>query len=307
MTMTEHPLPTAAEIAEQLDTRSNWGRWGEDDQRGAVNLITPERTVNAAGLVRSGRTVSLAREFPKVASPANKNPAEHRLSRVKHQPPPRGAAVDYYGIWFHGLTSTHLDALCHVWDTRGMWNGRDPDQELSEAGSRWAGVEQFKDGIVTRGVLLDVPRHRGVPYVEQDRPVHGRELAEIAETQGIELRPGDALAIHCGREAYSAAKPEWGAEPAHPGLHGSCLKFLRDADCSVLVWDMMELAPTGYEPEWAVHAALFMYGIAFLDNALLTPLAEACADEGRYEFMLVAAPLHVVGGTGSPVNPIAVF
>jgi kynurenine formamidase len=120
--------------------------------------------------------------------------------------------------------------------------------------------------------------------------------------------------VYCGREAWQAANPErpysrpFGPGPLErPGLHVSCLPFLRDHDVSVLAWDMLDHLPIGYDIPWAVHAALFAYGVALLDNALLEPLARACVEEGRDEFMLVIAPLKVVGGTGSPANPIAVF
>lgn len=302
----EPSLPTAEEISRQIQQGSNWDRWGSDDQRGAINLITPEKRRAATRLVKSGRTVSLSRDYPKEQSPANQKPAEHRLSTIEHAGG-RGAAVDYYGISFHGLTSTHIDALCHVWDESGLWNGRDPSIHITPSGSSWGGIEQWRDGIVTRGVLLDVPRYRGVDFVEYERPVHGWELEEILAQEGLSLGSGDAVAIYSGRDAWSRANPEWGSAPSRPGLHGSCLGFLRAHDCSVLVWDMMEVTPTGYDEIWAVHAASFVFGMAFVDNALLEPLAQACAEEGRSEFMLAVAPLPVIGGTGSPVNPIAIL
>jgi kynurenine formamidase len=122
------------------------------------------------------------------------------------------------------------------------------------------------------------------------------------------LEPGDAVCVYSGREAWQAAHPDrvYGPDP-RPGLHVSCLPFLRDHDLAVLVWDMMDLAPNGYELPWAVHGAIFAYGVALLDNALLEPLARACAEERRWEFMLTIAPLPVVGGTGSPANPLALF
>ena len=162
--------------------------------------------------------------------------------------------------------------------------------------------------------MLDVPRHRGVPCVTEDTPVHGWELDDILTKRGITLEPGDAVCVSGGREAWQAENPDrpysrpFGPGPIErPGLHVSCLPFLRDHDVSVLVWDMLDHLPIGYDIPWAVHAALFAYGVALLDNALLEPLARACADERRDEFMLVIAPLPVVGGTGSPANPIAVF
>jgi kynurenine formamidase len=175
-------------------------------------------------------------------------------------------------------------------------------------GAIWGSVEHWKEGIVTRGVLLDVPRHRGEAFVTMDKPIHGWELEDVARAEGIALEPGDALVVYGGRDNWDTVNPIWGSDPAgRPGLHASCLKFIRESDCCLLVWDMMDFMPNGYGIPWSVHGAIFAYGIGLLDNALLQPLAEACAEEGRYEFMLTVAPLRVVGGTGSPVNPIALF
>jgi kynurenine formamidase len=310
--MAERPLPTPEEVLSYVRERRNWGRWGKDDDVGAINLITPQKRAAAAALVRSGRSVSLSREFPKTPAPGNAYPAQHWMRII-----PRGRggfSADYYGIFYHGVASTHLDALCHTWDEQGMWNGRDPQREITFDGALFGAVDRWSDGIITRGVLLDVPRYRGEPYVQQAKPVHGWELEEIATAQGVTLEAGDAVVVYSGREAWQAAHPDrpYGAPftpgvQERPGLHVSCLPFIRDHDVAVLVWDMMDHMPIGYDIPWSVHTAIFAYGIALLDNALLQPLAEACAQEGRYEFMLMIAPLKVVGGTGSPANPIALF
>jgi hypothetical protein len=310
--MPERPLPTDDEVQSWLRDRHNWGRWGADDQVGAVNLITPAKRAAAARLVRTGRSVSLSRDFPKTPTPNNHYPAQHWM---KTAPRGRGGfAADYYGIFYHGVASTHLDALCHTWDEHGMWNGRDPAREITFDGARFGGVEHWREGIVTRGVLLDVPRHRGEPCVTHERPVHGWELEDIVRRRGIALEPGDAVCVYAGREAWQAAHPDTAysrpfvaGRDARPGLHISCLPFFRDHDVAVLVWDMLDHLPIGYDVAWAVHASIFAYGMALLDNALLEPLARACAEEGRDEFMLVIAPLCVPGGTGSPANPLALF
>ena len=176
-------------------------------------------------------------------------------------------------------------------------------------GAQWGAVHHWKDGLITRGVLLDVPKHRGQPYVTMESPIHGWELADIAQAQGVDVRPGDALLVCGGREAWNAdGNPLWGSNPQErPGLHMSCLPYIRASDICLLGWDMMDFTPNGYELSWAVHGAIFAYGIGLLDNALLQPLAEACAEAGRYEFMLTVNPLRVVGGTGSPVNPVAIL
>jgi kynurenine formamidase len=311
--MPPQPLPTEAEVLDYIrGPRRSWDRWGKDDERGAINLITPEKRVAAARLVQSGRSVSLCRPFPKEPGPNNPNPAHHYMRTL-----PRGIggfAADYYGISYHGVASTHIDALCHTWDEESMWNGRDPAEEITFDGARFGSIEHWKEGITTRGVLLDVPRHRGVPFVEQDSPVHGWELDDILRERNLTLEPGDAVIVYSGRDAWQAQDPTRPYSRAdengvihRPGLHVSCLPFLRDHDVSVLVWDMLDALPIGYPIPWSVHACLFAYGIALVDNALLWPLADACREEGRDEFMLIVSPLNVVGGTGSPANPLALF
>ena len=159
-----------------------------------------------------------------------------------------GGATDFYGIAYHGQASTHLDALCHVWDNNGMWNGRNPDEVITFDGAQWGSVEHWKDGIITRGVLLDVPRHRGEPFVTMDKPIHGWELEDIAKAEGITMEPGDALLVYGGRDNWDRVNPTWGSDPqGRPGLHASCLKFIRESDCCLLVWDMMDFMPNGYE------------------------------------------------------------
>jgi len=310
--MPPRPLPTADEVRSWLRERRNWGRWGKDDQKGAMNLVTPAKRAAAARLVKSGRSVSMSRPFPTTPGLNNALPAHHYMKTL-----PRGKggyAADYYGIFYHGVASTHLDALCHTWDDEAMWNGRDPKKEITFDGATFGSVEHWAEGIVTRGVMLDVPRHRGVPCVTQDKPVHGWELEDILAKRNIKLEPGDAIAVNCGREQWQAQNPNraystpFGPGPLdRPGLHISCLKFLRDNDVSILIWDMLDALPIGYDVPWAVHACLFAYGCALLDNALLEPLAQACQEEGRDEFMCVIAPLRVIGGTGSPANPLAIF
>ena len=310
--MADRKLPSDADVRSFIRDRNNWGRWGKDDQLGALNLVTPAKRVAATRLVKSGRSVSLSRPFPKEPGPNNAYPAQHYMRTV-----PRGKggfAADYYGIFYHGIASTHIDALCHTWDEGGMWNGRDPKKEVTFEGATFGGVEHWSEGIITRCVMLDVPRQRGVASVTQDAPVHGWELDEILSKRGIRLEPGDAVAVYSGRDAWQANNPDtpygrpFGGGPnVRPGLHVSCLPFLRDHDVSLLVWDMLDHLPIGYDIPWAVHAAIFAYGVALVDNALLEPVARACVEEGRDDFMLVIAPLRVVGGTGSPANPLAVF
>ena len=319
--------PSQADVAAYLTEHRNWGRWGDDDQRGTINLITPEKRLAALRTVRSGNALSLSRPLSTATGPANAHPASHYMKRraIGHHgstvPRPddtSGFAADYYGMYYHGTATTHIDALSHVWDDAGLYNGRDPDEHITFDGATWGGIEHWKDGIVTRCVLLDVPRHRGGRFVTAEEPVHGDELEAILAERDVSLEPGDAVAVYSGREAWQRANPSepYGRVPFEaccggiyekPGLHASCLKFLRDHDVSVLVWDMLDHTPFGYDVSWTVHGAIHAFGLALVDNALLEPLSDACAEHGQDDFALFIAPLYVNGGTGSPVNPIALL
>ena len=274
--------------------RRNWGRWGRDDQVGAINLITAEKRAAAAGLVRNGRTVSLSRVF---------EPPQHFMQKSSLGNG-GGFVMDYLGFIYHGGVVTHIDAPCHIWDEDGMWQGRDPDVEITTQGAHFADITNWKTGIITKGVLLDVPRHRGEPHVTADQPVRGTELEAIARAQGVSVDAGDALLVYSGRESYSRAA---GGAFGGAGLHPSCAEFVRDHDVALLGWDLMDAAMGAEGLPWPVHGVLFNFGVALLDNALLEPVADACAEEGRHEFMFMLLPLNVARGTGSPANPVAMF
>ena len=322
-----HEAPSESEVQSYLTEMRNWGRWGDDDQRGTINLITDEKRARALQSVKSGRTISLSRPLATASGPANAHPAHHFMkkrrigwggSTIPRQDDESGFAADYYGVYYHGTATTHVDAISHVWSDDGMYNGRDPASHITFDGATFGGIEHWVDGIVTRGVLLDVPAHRGTEFVTGDTPVHGWELEEILSRTGTTLEPGDAVCVYSGRDAWQRAHPHepYGRVPFEaccggtyekPGLHASCLPFLRRHDVSALVWDMLDHTPYEYSVPWTVHGAIHAYGLALIDNALLEPLSEICRQVGRSDFALIVAPLYVTGGTGSPVNPLAMF
>lgn len=139
----ERRVPTKEEVQAYLKEDRNWGRWGDDDQMGAVNMVTPDKRVAAAGTVKSGRAVCLSREFPKTPAPNNYTPALHYMKRVERGQG-CGYSGDFYGVFFHGFSTTHLDALCHIWDHNGMWNGRSPDDTVTMDGALWGAVDHWK-------------------------------------------------------------------------------------------------------------------------------------------------------------------
>jgi kynurenine formamidase len=302
--MPEQPLPSEAEVQGYFEKCSNWGRWGADDSAGTVNLITPEKRREAAALVKTGRAVSLAYPLNTIGGPGNWNPAQHFLRTGPD------FSVDYIGLLFHGYATTHVDALCHIFWEGKMYNGK-PSTDVTTNGARSGAVDAWKTGITTRGVLIDIPRFRGEPYVALDKPVRAWELHDAAVAQGSPLKPGDAVIVYSGRGAYFTANPTAvpGAAPS-PGLHVDTVPYLKENDAAILGWDQMDATPSGYQvfKGLSVHVLTIVFaGMPLLDNAYLEPIADACREENRWEFLLTINPLNVRGGTGSPVNPVAIF
>lgn len=313
MGLTDRTPPSASDYAAYRTRFCNWGRWGADDELGTLNLITPEVRRAAAGLVKQGRVVSMTRPIDTKAGPANPYPSHHFIAM-----PSSGGMLDYIGMFIHGFTQTHIDALCHVSTDDGKaWNGKPLAGGLPVEHS--GTIDFLRDGTVTRGVLYDVPRHRGTDFVGPGEPVQGWELLDTAESQGVEPRAGDAVVIRSGHAPFWAAEGRPPGFASVAGVHASCIEFLYETDASMLIWDMQDAPivdqgfpnPTPYEQvpvSMHVHHIVLPYmGMPIVDNAELEQLAATCAQNGTWEFELVVAPLNVPGGTGSPVNPLAVL
>jgi kynurenine formamidase len=281
---------------------NNWGRWGHDDQRGTVNLITPARQAVAQALVRTGRTVSLARDI--VPQPALTYHVSYPMKRERAD-----VVLDRFGLVYHGYTITHIDALCHVaWDGE-LYNGRPFRQSLSASGASWCPIDPLFGGITTRGILLDVAAGRRESYVTVDNPVTPHELDETAARVGLVIEPGDVVVVRSGQEAFERAHPDWRPRVSpHPGLHVSCIEWFRERDIAAIAWDMMDERPsTQVGVSMGTHLAIPLLGLALIDNIYPERLAVACAEEGRYEFLFTATPLRLVGSTGAPAHPLAIF
>lgn len=278
----------------------NWRRWGDADQVGALNLVTDDKRRRSAALVRRGTTFSLSRQIRVKDVTAD----EEALSRIR-MGSHLEAVTEELRLDYHGQAITHLDALGHIWDDGRMWGDRLPDSAIRAHGLDWGGVQSWRAGLVTRGILIDICRHRGVDFVTADSPVTGAELRDIATAGGIVVEPGDALAVYCGRENWEAAgRPGESA----PGLDPSCVEVLGDWDCSALLWDQNEVATDPDGPyRRPVHSVIWLFGMAVIDGAKLDELAQACARWGASEFLLVVAPLNIDGASGSPVNPLALL
>lgn len=291
-----------------MDDVSNWGRWGDDDQLGTLNLITPDVRKRAAALVRDGVPVSLAHNLIKTSQADVSSPFEHtmRPSGVNN---PGVFAGDSYRIYYHGYAHTHMDAVCHMFIDGKLYNGFE-QASVAEDGAQHLSIINAKQGIFTRGILFDIPKLKGVPYLEPGDAIYPSDLDAWEKQTGITVGPGDVVLIRTGRWARRAAKRPWNVSMGSAGLHASCGKWLRERDVAVLGSDVAsDILPSPVEGvSHPVHAlALVAMGMPIFDNCDLLQLSEEAAKRNRWAFLLMVAPLAVEGGTGSPMNPIAMF
>ena len=292
-----------AQFDQWMDELSNWGRWGEDDQIGAANLMTEEKRRAAAALVQTGETVSLSHDF---LTEEAADAAEPYVLQMQINPEGQNSG-DRVEVYFHGVTYSHLDGLCHVFYKDRLYNGHDYRDVVTDNGCSLMDTTQMKDGLVTRGVLVDMPRLKGVPYLEPGTKLYREDIEAWEEHAGLRLGSGDALLLRTGRWAYRDA-----VEPTREmaGWDASVIPFLAERDIALLGADSVHEAPNsvpGLRVNPIHRFAIVARGMNLLDNIDLDAAAEVAARLNRWEFMLVIAPLRVPGGTGSPVNPIAIF
>jgi len=302
------PVVTSATIDRWMTELSNRGRWGADDEKGTINLITPEMRVRAAGLVRSGVTVSLSHDYIKERAADATSPFGQELLGS----PQGGYLSDRYTVAYHGYAHSHMDALCHNALDGVMYNGfpRTTVDTLGEEGCTRLGITNFKQGVVTRGVLMDIARLKGVEYLEPGTPIYAEDLEAWERQTGITVGPGDVVFVRAGRWARRAEEGPWATGREASGLHASAVPWLHARDVAMLGSDYTnDVLPSLVEGvSQPVHLlTLVAMGLPLFDNLDLEALAEEAAREGRWEFMFVAAPLAVPGGTGAPLNPLAIF
>jgi len=305
--LSNKPVLTKKDIDQMMTSLSNWGRWGKEDQLGALNLITPSKRKQAASLVKEGVTVSLAHNAIKVKE-ENSPPFEHRMAQTG-QTVGSESSADIYSVQYHGYTQTHLDALCHLFYQGKMYNGF-PQQTVTEQGAAKLSVVQIKNGIFTRGVLIDIPSLLGKPYLEGGRAIYPEDLDAWERKAGLKVSSGDAVLIRTGRWARRKAEGTWEIEKNSAGLHASCLPWLKQRDIAVLGSDLAsDVLPSGVEGvTMPVHQVIVIaMGVPILDNCDFESLSKFAQNSKRWEFLLTVAPLAVEGGTGSPVNPLATY
>ena len=262
------------------------------------------RRRQAAALVREGFSVSLSRDADTQKAIDNPDPFEHSMITT---------GTDRMGVIPHGVAHTHLDSLAHISYDGAFYNGYKPDPEaVMKDGHTRNSILNLKNGIFTRGILVDLPRLKGVPYVEPGTPIYASDIEAWEKIAGVKVSAGDALFIRTGRWARRAKVGPFDTNRTarRSGPSASMIPWLRQRDVALLGGDVPpSLAPSDAEGETgAVHDFALVYlGVHVFDNCDLEALAEAAAARKRWEFLLTVAPLAIRGGTGSPANPIATF
>ena len=303
---------TAAEFAALFESVSSWGRWGPEDELGALNQITPQHVVAAARLVRSGVVVSLSLPLNTTRAPDCPTPAEFRMTQDHDDDVGLGAmgfAKDFIGVDYHSDGHTHIDALCHVAYEGRLYNGVAADSVTAE-GAGVEAIELVGDGLVGRGVLLDIPRLRDIPWLEPGEHVFREDLEAAERAQGVEIREGDILLVRTGHSRRLAELGPWDTVSRKAGLHPTAMTLLAERGVVALGCDgNSDTAPSTTEGvSFPIHAlALNAMGVLLLDYLQFEDIGSACAVAGRWEFLFVTAPLRIPGGTGSPVNPLAIL
>lgn len=319
--------PSIETVRQLCERHSNWGRWGPDDEKGTLNLVKPEHVLAAARLVTEGRTISMALPFdeagPQTGAFGRFNPL-HLMIRDGADVIAGSSVRDFYGgvdKHFRGTddliimplqSGTQWDALGHVVFEDKIYNGYGAEW-VSSKGAIKGDVRQAADGMVGRGVLLDVPRALGVEWLEPGYPITGDDLQRAADMAGVTVGEGDFVCIRTGHMAmFRSAGEGWGdyAGGPAPGLGLASVDWIAERDIAAIAADTWGLevrpneTPDVFQPLHIVlinHVGIWMGEIWDLD-----PIAEDCAADGRYEFMFAGPPLPFTRAVGSPLNPVAI-
>jgi len=298
---------TRADFDRLMQELSNWGRWGKDDQVGAVNLITPAKRKNALRSVNDGVSVSMARRAETEPALDNPRPITRTMTGTGRTTEISGAS-DTITIAYHGFVHTHMDAFCHRAFNGLMYNGM-PMTEVTEQACNKGSIFAWKDGIISRGVLMDIPRLKGVDYLEPGTRIYPEDLDNWVRQAHLKIEPGDIVLIRTGRWAVRDAKGPYDTSQL-AGLYVTCARWLRQHDAAILGSDgAQDVHPSGIEGiAEPIHAlALIAMGMPIFDNLDLEAVSREAARRNRWEFLVTASPAAVPGATGSVLNPIATF
>lgn len=299
-----------------FESLKNWGRWGPADEKGTLNYLTPARMRAAAALVRSGRSVSMSIPINTLAGPDNANPALHYMCTTHDVDVGSGEllrfATDFLGMQFHGDCHTHIDALCHIAYRGQLYNGR-PAESVTSRGALGLDITAYAHGIVGRGVLIDIPRLKGVPWLEPGQAVTREDIEAAEAAQGVRLGEGDIMVFRTGHHRRRLKLGAWDVGYTGQGRAGldpysltllqerRVAVFLPDGDGEVVPGPMQEI-------QYPIHPLqVTAMGMVVADSLQFEELVQVCEAEARWEFLVCIAPLRLPKATGSPFNPIAVF
>jgi len=306
---------TQQDFDQLFESLKNWGRWGPEDELGTLNYITPATVRSAATLVRSGRSVSLSLPINTVAGPDNANPALHYMCTTLDLENGLGdlrIATDFLGMQFHGDCHTHIDALCHVAYKGRLYNGR-PLDLVTSRGALGFDITAYTHGIVGRGVLIDMPRLRGIDWLEPGEAVTREDIEAAEAAQGVRLGEGDIMLFRTGHHRRRLERGAWDvgySGEGRAGLDPYALTLLHERKVAAFLPDGDgEVVPSFVEGLlYPIHPLqITAMGMLCADSLQFEELVRVCNEERRWEFLVVIAPLRLPRGTGSPFNPIAIF
>lgn len=309
------------------DAPDNWGEWGDEDEKGAVNYLDESEVLRGVGAVEHGKTFTLGVPIGRPEGDPvwpDRSDADHHMAVDKShymsgkESGEGGAGLEYADdlVYMHLQSTTQFDALGHVWYDDELYNGF--DAETTMGGLERCSIKPIAEhGVVGRGVLLDIARHRGVDSLEGGERVTLDELKECAEEQGVELEKRDIPMIRTGwiEVFYEEGEEEFYGEGElmnEPGITYSeeLVEWFHDMEIPAFGTDTIANEQTLSEETGTglpLHGALLRdQGVTFNEINRLDELADDCADDGKYDFLYVGAPLKIVHGTGSPVNPVAI-
>jgi kynurenine formamidase len=306
-------ISNEAEFHQAMKDLSNWGRWGQDDVLGAANLITPAKRKQAAGLVKEGVSVSL--EHP-IFQEDVIDGTGHLERTVQGQVRPGGMSDKYvFTSSYHGSIISHLDAInCHMMEDGKGYNGRSWEDAKAAEGCPKGDIMSLRDGIVTRAVLFDATQLPGKApkgWLEPGTAVHREDLEALEKIEHVKVSDGDVILLYTGRWKRRAALGPWKTSDGVAGWHADTAFFMKERGVSFIGADEWnDVSPTTLPPALGlpIHKlALVAMGIDIFDNLDLERAVETARRVNRYEFMFSAAPLQIEKGTGSPLNPLAIF
>ena len=286
---------------------SNWGRWGDSDEMGTLNLISPEKRQSALRLATAGVSVSLSHNYLTERAADATSPIGHEMLGPDR---PGQFRSDRYTFAYHGYAHSHMDSLCHMMHEGRMYNGFVRDDEVTAAGCAKLAIINFKQGIVTRGILMDMARLKGVDYLEPGTPIYVEDLEAWERQAGMRVESGDIVFVYNGRWARRSEQGAWATSERVAGLHASVAPWLRERGVAMLGGDgVNDVIPSGVDGvTQPIHQlTIVAMGMPLFDNLDLEAVAAEALRQNRWEFLLVASPLAMDGGTGSPLNPLAIF